>query len=1076
MFRRILIANRGEIAIRIARAAQGLGIETLALHGQDDGRSLHVLAADRALALPGSGVAAYLDQEAVIAAALAGDCDAIHPGYGFLAENAGFARRCAEAGLAFIGPAPETLALFGDKLAARRLAEEAGVPVIEGTTRATGLSCASAFMAKLGPGVPVMVKAAAGGGGRGMRVVKDPADLAEAYARCASEAKSAFGDETLFIERFIPAARHIEIQILGDGTGAVSHLFERDCSLQRRHQKLVEIAPAPDLAPATRARLIDAALRLGRAAQYCTLGTVEFLVAPDGGDFWFIETNPRLQVEHTVTEAVTGVDLVAAQIRLAAGEGLAALGLDGVAPRGTAVQLRLNLEVIDAEGGARPAAGTIGIYEMPGGPGLRVDGAGYAGYPVNPGFDPLIAKLILHHPGDFAGAIQGLRRALRQTRIEGVASNLGFLDRLLAAPDIAAGRFDNRWVERHLAVLAVGGNARADNFFPAAVTEAAAAEGPAAPPGTAALIAPLSGRIVALEGEPGLPVAAGQAVAVLEAMKMEHVVKAPFAGILRQWGGAVGGTIAEGAPLAFLEPADVAGQAEEAVAAIDLDLIRADLAEVIARHAPGLDANRPAAVARRAKTGQRTARANVDDLLDPGSFIEYGALLLPAQRRRRGLDDLIENGPADGLITGLGTVNAAAAGPEKSRTMVLAYDYTVMAGTQGMMNHKKTDRVLHLAEEWRLPLVLFAEGGGGRPGDTDWVGVAGLDVPTFATFASLAGKVPLVGVVSGYSFAGNAALLGCTDLIVATRNASFGMAGPAMIEGGGLGSFRPEEIGPVAMQWANGNIDVLVEDEAAAVAATKRLLSYFQGPLAEFDAADQRLLRHVVPENRLRVYDMREAIRLIADLGSVLELRAGFGPGMITALIRIEGRPYGLIANDPRHLGGAIDASAAEKGARFLRLCENHRLPVVSLVDTPGFMVGPACEAEGMVRKAADLFIAGARLTVPVAAVVLRKGYGLGAQSMTAGSFHRPMFTIAWPSGEFGGMGLEGAVRLGYRRELEAETDPAAQKALFDRLVAQQYANGKGINMASFGEIDAVIDPAETRAWITRGLAAQGRM
>ncbi|PWR23309.1 acetyl-CoA carboxylase family protein [Zavarzinia compransoris] len=1070
MFRRILIANRGEIAIRIARAAAALGSESVAVHGADDARSLHVAAADRAVALPGAGVAAYLDGAALIAAAKAEGCDALHPGYGFLAENAGFAAAVLAAGIAFIGPTPETLALFGDKLAARRLAEENGVPVIEGTTRATGLGCAEAFMRKLGPEVPVMVKAAAGGGGRGMRVVRAPAELAEAFARCASEAKAAFGDDALFVERFIPAARHVEIQILGDGTGAVGHLFERDCSLQRRHQKLVEIAPAPGLPPETRARLIEAALTLGRAARYRTLGTVEFLVAPDGGDFWFIEANPRLQVEHTVTEAVTGVDLVAAQIRLAAGEALGALDLDGVRPRGCAVQLRVNLEIMDGEGGARPAAGTIAVYEMPGGPGIRVDGAGYAGYAVNPGFDPLIAKLIVHQPGGFAPAIAAARKALAQARIEGVASNLGFLERLLAEPEIAAGTFDNRWIERNLSRLATDGT-RAPGFF-AGIGPVAAAETIAGPAGTQAIPAPLSGRIVALEAEVGAAVAAGQPLAVLEAMKMEHVVKAPVAGILRQWGVEPGATIAETAPLAFIEPVESGAAVEEAAAAIDPEHIRPDLAEVIARHAPGLDANRPAAVARRARTGQRTARANVEDLLDPGSFIEYGALLLPAQRRRRGLDDLIENGPADGLITGIGTVNASAAGPERARTMVLAYDYTVMAGTQGMMNHKKTDRVLHLAREWRLPVVLFAEGGGGRPGDTDWVGVAGLDVPTFATYAALSGEVPTIGIVSGYSFAGNAALLGCSDLIVATRNASFGMAGPAMIEGGGLGVFRPDEVGPAAMQWANGNIDLLVDDEAAAVAATRRLLGYFQGPVPGWAAADQRMLRHVVPENRLRVYDIREAIRLLADTGSVTELRAGFGRGLITALIRIEGRPHGLIANDPRHLGGAIDAPAAEKGARFLKLCEGHRLPVVSLVDTPGFMVGPACEAEGMVRKAADLFVAGARLTVPVAAVVLRKGYGLGAQAMTAGSFHRSVFTIAWPSGEFGGMGLEGAVRLGYRRELEAEPDPAAQKALFDRLVAQQYANGKGINMASFGEIDAVIDPAETRAWIVRGIGA----
>lgn len=1070
MFRRILIANRGEIAIRVARAAASLGVDSVAVFAEDDDRSLHVAAADRAVALTGRGVAAYLDGAQIIAVAKSEGCDALHPGYGFLAENAGFAEHCKAAGLTFIGPSPETLALFGDKVAARKLAESAGVPVAEGTTRPVDVGCAEAFMRKLGEGVPVMVKAAAGGGGRGMRVVETVADMAEAFARCRSEAKAAFGDDRIFVERFIPAARHVEVQVLGDALGHVGHLFERDCSLQRRHQKLVEIAPAPGLSEAMRGKLFEAALNLARAAHYQTVGTVEFLVAPDEGGFWFMEANPRLQVEHTVTEAVTGIDLVAAQIRLAAGADLSSLGLDGVAPKGFAIEARINLEVIAPDGAARPAAGVIATYELPGGPGIRVDGAGYAGYPVNPGFDPLIAKLIvLDGSGEFPRAVAALRRALRQTRIEGVASNIAFLEALLAEQAVAKGQLDNRLVERLGSRLA--GAVREAGFFPKSAGPAAIAA-IAAPSGTEVVAAPLSGRILAFEVAEGVGVAAGQSLAILEAMKMEHVVKAPFAGIVRRHGAASGETIAEGAALAFIEPAAVEGAVAVEVGAVDPDHIRPDLAEVIARHAPGLDANRPAAVARRARTNQRTARANVEDLCDPGSFNEYGALLLPAQRKRRGLDDLIENGPADGLIAGTGTVNAAEMGADAARTMVIAYDYTVMAGTQGMMNHKKTDRVLHLAEEWRLPIVLFAEGGGGRPGDTDWVGVAGLDVPTFASFARLSGRVPTVGIVSGYSFAGNAALLGCCDLIVATENASFGMAGPAMIEGGGLGSFRPEEVGPVAMQWANGNIDLRVPDEAAAVAATKRLLGQFQGVSPVWQAADQRELRHVVPENRLRVYDIRKAIALLCDTGSVMELRGGFGRGMITALVRIEGKPFGLIANDPTHLGGAVDAPAAEKGARFLKLCEARRLPVISLVDTPGFMVGPPCEAEGMVRKAADLFIAGANLTVPVMAIVLRKGYGLGAQAMTAGSFHRPLFTIAWPSGEFGGMGLEGAVRLGYRRELEAAGDPGEQKALFDRLVAQQYASGKAINMASFGEIDAVIDPAETRAWILRGLGS----
>ncbi len=426
--------------------------------------------------------------------------------------------------------------------------------------------------------------------------------------------------------------------------------------------------------------------------------------------------------------------------------------------------------------------------------------------------------------------------------------------------------------------------------------------------------------------------------------------------------------------------------------------------------------------------------------------------------------------PADGLICGVGTVNAGLFGEEPARCMAMTYDYTVFAGTQGFMNHKKMDRMFRLAGEQRLPVVVFAEGGGGRPGETDYMGVAGLDVPTFRMLAGHSGTAPTVAIVSGRCFAGNAAVAGCCDVIIATENANLGMGGPAMIEGGGLGVFTPEEVGPMAVQVPNGVVDLLVADEAEAVAAAKRYLAYFQGPVSDWQAADQQKLRRAIPENRLRAYDIRSVIDLLADEASVMELRPRHGIGMITALIRVEGRPMGLIANNPRHLGGAIDAEAAEKGARFLDLCESYGLPVLSLCDTPGFMVGPPAEETALVRRVSRLFLAGAALTVPLMTIVLRKGYGLGAQAMAAGSFQAPVFIVSWPTGEFGGMGLEGAVRLAYRNELAAIADPAEREATYRRHVAELYEKGKAVNMAAFLEIDAVIDPAESRHWIMRAL------
>jgi len=1073
-FPALLIANRGEIAIRIAQACADLGIRSVAVFAEDDSACLHTRKADLALPLTGRGVAAYLDMEQLIGIAREQGCTAIHPGYGFLAENADFARRCQEAGLTFVGPAPETLQLFGDKAAARDLAERCAVPLVPGINRPVTLEQASAFLAEHGS---VMLKALAGGGGRGMRAVDDPAQLVDAFTRCASEAQGAFGSGALYVEKRVRRARHIEVQVLGDGSGAVSHLWERDCSLQRRHQKLLEIAPSPDLDAATRDAIIASALRLATEVQYRGIGTFEFLLDLDQpGRFYFMEANPRVQVEHTVTEQVTGVDLLHTQLHLAAGKSLAELNL--LAPpaiNGYAVQVRLNLETLLVDGSARPASGVLAAYQPPSGPGLRVDGCGYAGYAVSPAYDSLIAKLIAS-ASDYPSALRRAYRALCEFRIEGVASNLHLLQNLLQRDEVIANQVDTTYVERHLSeLLADSEQAHPHRYFAADAALHSAKATVDAPPGTLALNAPSAGVLVSLALAEGDAVATGQPIAVLEAMKMEFEVKAEHSGIVRALTVVPGEAIGEGQALAFLQPAEVDGLDSYGEQAVDLAHIRADLAEVLERHARLTDARRPEAVAKRRKTGQRTVRENLADLLDADSFIEYGAMALAAQRRRRSPEELLELSPADGLVAGIGTVNAASFGSEAARCMAIAYDYTVFAGTQGVMNHKKTDRMLALAEQWRLPVVLFAEGGGGRPGDTDFVGVAGLDCHTFVAMAKLSGLVPTVGVVSGRCFAGNAALLGCCDVIIATRNASIGMAGPAMIEGGGLGSFTPEQVGPASVQGPNGVIDVLVEDEAEAVAVAKQYLGYFQGPLSDWQCSDARELRHVIPENRLRVYDIRQVIELLADHGSVLELRRQFAPGLITALIRIEGKPFGLIANNPAHLGGAIDAVAGDKAARFLQLCEAHDLPIISLCDTPGFMVGPEAEKQATVRHVSRLFVTAASLTVPFFTLVLRKGYGLGAQAMAAGSFHSPLFTAAWPSGEFGAMGLEGAVRLGFAKELAAQPDEATCQALFDKLVAKAYQNGKALNMASYLEIDAVIDPADSRAWLLRGLNAAPR-
>ncbi len=1123
-FKKLLIANRGEIAIRIARAAAELGLPTVSVYPDDDAASLHVRKTDESHRLDGVGALAYLDIGQIIAAAQATGCDAIHPGYGFLSENSELARRCADAGIVFVGPLPDALDLFGDKARARELADACQVPVMPGTQGPTTLAQARDFLASLGDGGAMMIKAIAGGGGRGMRIVARPEELDGAYERCQSEAKKSFGNDAVYVEQLVTSARHVEIQVIGDGQGGVTHLWERECSLQRERQKIVEIAPAPALHPGVRDRLIAASLAMAGKVAYRSLGTFEFLVdasraATDpNATFAFIEANPRLQVEHTITEEITGVDLVQTQLRIAMGASLADVGLavgDVPAPVGCAIQLRVNMETLKPDGSVRPAGGTLTRFDPPSGPGIRVDAFGYAGYKTSPRYDSLLAKLIVYsRHGGLAAAAAKAYRAACEFGIAGVSTNLPMLQNLIRLAEFTEGRIDTRFVERHAATIAAQATHQ-QLFAPAdaGTGQAASATADAAPAAATAAVqvdrndplavlvhgksrsvargangqpdqagedgdayrgveAPLQGTIVSVSVAVGEPVKAGQPLLIIESMKMEHVIAAPAAGQVRALAVQPGETVFEGQRLLSIETDDSVGEHVGEQEDVDLDEIRPDLADVLRRQAFTHDSARPEAVAKRHQAGLRTARENIEDLCDEGSFIEYGSLVFAARRARNTVDELIRRTPADGLVMGIGHVNGSLFGEEVSRVVAMSYDYMVLAGTQGKKNHAKKDRMFELAAQWKLPVVIFTEGGGGRPGDTDQIFAANLHTTAFSLFAKLSGAVPLVGIASGRCFAGNAVLLGCCDVIIATKNSSIGMGGPAMIEGGGLGVFHPDEVGPIDVQTRSGVVDIAVENETEAVAAAKLYLSFFQGRVDQWSAPDQRLLRRIVPENRLRVYDVRKVLQVLADDGSLLELRRHFGVAMITAFMRIEGRPVGVIANNPMHLGGAIDSDAADKVARFMQLCDAFDIPLVSLCDTPGNMVGPDYEKGALVRHCCRPFVVGANLRVPLFVVVLRKAYGLGAQGMAGGGFHSPFFAVSWPTGEFGGMGLEGAVKLGYRNELAAIEDPAERKAAFDKRVAGMYEQGKALSAASLFEIDDVIDPAMTRKWIVAGLKA----
>jgi len=589
-------------------------------------------------------------------------------------------------------------------------------------------------------------------------------------------------------------------------------------------------------------------------------------------------------------------------------------------------------------------------------------------------------------------------------------------------------------------------------------------------------ISPMPGVVHSIECSVGASCQSGSEILILEAMKMETAICAPDHIKISSFLVEKGQVINKGDVLfTYTEQAFENGSySEEDIADRSSDENKY-LVELIERKQWLADKSRPEAVDKRKSKGYNTARENLSKLVDENSFSEYGSLIVAAQLSRRSMDDLIKNTPADGLIAGTCKINSDTF-LNNTECVVMIYDYSVLAGTQGTMNHIKMDRVLEIAHRNETPVILFAEGGGGRPGDVDQQTIAGLHIPTFTEFARLNGKVPVVSIVNGYCFAGNAALAGCSDIIIATKSISLGMGGPAMIEGGGLGKVNPKEVGPYETHIENGVVDILVENEDEAISVCKRYLSYFQGRDINFTSVEQETLRQIIPQNRKRVYDMRALIKQIADVDSVTELRQHFGKGMITSFVRIEGHPFGLIANNPSFEAGAITAENAIKANEFLILCNTHKLPIISLVDTPGIMVGVESEQTGNVKHASRLFVTGAKLKVPIIGVVVRRAYGLGAMAMVGGSMRVPDILLAWPSGEFGAMGLEGAVKLGFRKELEAVKDVTEREELYHKMVAEAYERGKALSMATMFEIDDVIDPKDTRDRIIKAYQSSKKL
>jgi acetyl/propionyl-CoA carboxylase alpha subunit/acetyl-CoA carboxylase carboxyltransferase component len=1120
---RVLIANRGEIAIRIARAASALGMQSVAVHAPVDSASLHTRIATESRQLPGRGdpVRAYLDIDAVISIARETGCDCVHPGYGFLAENAIFASRCADAGLVFVGPSPAALELFGNKVRARELATSLGIPVIPGSREPLG-SAAEARALADEIGYPVMLKAAAGGGGRGMREVTHADGMAEAFERCASEAEGAFGNGALFLERLIPRPRHVEVQVLADGFGGVVHLHERDCSVQRSNQKVVEIAPAPNLADDVRKRIHDDAIRLARAAGCANAGTVEFLIAPESGEHWFIECNPRIQVEHTVTEQVTGFDLVEAQFRIAAGATLAELGLADQAgvpsPRGFAVQARV----------VSRGAGTLTAYREPTGVGVRVDSCGYPGYAPPPQFDPLLAKVIgsSGSAGGYTAAVDRTLRALEEFHVAGVPTNVGQLRAILDHPAVRAGDARTTLLAEEVA-LASDGSAPAGPVLallqeraPKSGRASAAPAARMAPDlevgdGEVGVACPMEGSVIEVRARAGDVVRAGDALFVISAMKMETEVPAPCCGTVRTVRElAPGDAVAAGQVIATVEPAGDADAAADSAARRDASWSPV-LAEVrtlqrLAHERLARGSTEPGVVRQRDR-GKLTCRERIALLLDEGSFREVGSLAGFASYDEHG--DIAAFTPAN-HVGGWGSIEGRTA-------IVCADDFTSRGGHADGAIGAKSLYLDRLSVEMRVPSVRLLDGssGGGsvaamvpaqkREGESQAkessgaisagrprvAGGGGSFLPPHlgsTDYTEQLCTVPVVNVLLGSVVGMGAAKAVLGHFSVMVRDiAQLFVAGPPVVAHAMGYEVTKEDLGGWQIHCRNGSVDNLAETEEEAVQMTRRFLSYLPPSVYETppvlapdrsDPPDRRdeALFALIPRKRTTTFDIRRAISLIVDRDSFFEIGPLWGTDQVTGFVRFNGHPMGVIASDSRHVnGGAMTADGCDKVKRHLDLCDLFHLPVLNLVDNPGFAVGIEHEMTGTVRKGGEWMVAFAQVSVPIFTVLMRRSFGVAGNNQATPSA-RPSVRVIWPAADLGGIPPEGGIEAAYRRQLAAAEDPDALRA---ELMARIESVRGPVGPLNRFQVEEMIDPRDTRRYVCdwvdtayRLLAQPGRL
>ena len=1120
MHSRVLIANRGEIAIRVAKAATALGIESVGVYAPGDALALHTRFTTVAHEIGRGGTSAdavqpYLDAEGLVELATSSGCDCVHPGYGFLSEDADFAECCEDAGIRFVGPSAAALRLFGNKIRARQLAQSLDIPVVPGREALPDTAEDAATQAEE-LGYPVMVKAAAGGGGRGMRAVESRARLLAEFDRCRSEAAAAFGDGSVFLEKLIEQPRHVEVQILADAHGNLVHLRERDCSVQLRHQKVIEIAPAPGLDPELRARILADAVTLVRAGAYVNAGTVEFLVAPERGEYYFIECNPRIQVEHTVTEQVMGIDLVEAQFQIAAGATLAELGLTDqravAEPRGFAVQAR-----VVARGG-----GTLTSYKEPTGPGVRVDGAGYVGYAPPSQFDPLLAKVIgaSNSSGSYDSAIDRTLRALDEFHISGLPTNLPQLRAILSHPVVRAGDARTSLLTDAPDLVTPSGaptrgGAPIGLFEQQATTlsggrngtqGAAAAAGFAATPMEALPVAPdqravespMDGTVLEVLAVVGAPIAAGDPLFVISAMKMETVVSAPVSGVVAACQElSPGDTVAAGQIVATITPADTttAGAGEGTTSnspwAATLEQVHR-LQELAAeRLAPG--SQEPGVVRQRSR-GKLTCRERIELLLDDGSFREVGSVAGFASYNE---DNSVADFTPANHVGGWGTI-------EGRTTVVCADDFTSRGGHADGAIGGKSRYLDQLSTELRVPSVRLLDGssGGGSvaamvpeqraqgessakesqgaitAGRPRVTGSGGSFLPGHlgsTMYAEQLATVPVVNMLLGsvVGIGAAKAVLGHFSVMV-RDSAQLFVAGPPVVTHMMGYEISKEDLGGWHIHCRNGSVDNLAESEEEAAAMAQRFLSYLPASVYELppvrppdrgDPADRRdeELTTLIPRKRTTTFNIRRAIELMADRDSFFETGPLWATDQVTGFVRFNGHPMGVIASDSQHInGGALTADGCDKLTRHLDLCDLFHVPVLNLVDNPGFGVGLEHELTGTIRKGGEWMVAFAQTRVPMFTVLMRRSFGVAGNNY-ATPRAEPSVRVTWPAADVGGIPPEGGIEAAYKRQLAEAEDPEALR--LELMARIESARGPLGPLSRF-QIEEMVDPRDTRCLI----------